>query len=114
MQPVLGGSTRIIICSAGKFTRVLSCGLPSCIVLWTRARTLSSRAEGKRCIMIRSKPVVLLVTAWSIVATLANESRAAWQIEPVDLSGQVGWSLFLDSDPAGTVQAAFYTNSPNG
>src|SRR5262249_6318429 len=64
--------------------------------------------------MSRHNIVVPFIATWLIVATLANESRAAWQIEPVELPGQVGWSLFLDSDPTGTVQAAFYTSSPSG
>lgn len=56
---------------------------------------------------------VLIVTAL-IASVAATKAEAGWQTEPVDLSGQAGYSLHLDSDSAGTVQAAFYTTSPNG
>ncbi|HEY3395676.1 MAG TPA: hypothetical protein VGK58_23440, partial [Lacipirellulaceae bacterium] len=42
------------------------------------------------------------------------ESQAAWNIEPVDLSGEVGWSLSIDTDPAGEPHAAYFTTNPNG
>src|SRR5215475_2043701 len=58
----------------------------------------------------RSIGVLLAVGLVAAFAT-SKAQAGAWQTEPVDLSGQVGYSLFLDKDPAGVLQAAYYTTT---
>jgi hypothetical protein len=58
-------------------------------------------------------PVVFCVTI-GILGLPSNPCIASWTIEPVDLSGEVGWSLYLDTDSSGTPHAAYFTTNPNG
>jgi hypothetical protein len=53
-----------------------------------------------RCTVIARAGLRVVIATYVTLAARANHAPAAWQTEPVDLSGQVGWSLFLDSDPA--------------
>jgi hypothetical protein len=65
---------------------------------------------------MKCRLIVKLLLGFAAAAggLLSLECRAAWTIEPVDTSGEVGWSLFIDTDAAGSLHAAYYTTNPNG
>ena len=62
----------------------------------------------------RSSITISLRVAAVIIGIVPNVGWASWTIEPVDLSGEVGWSLNLGIDPMGTPHAAYFTTNPNG
>ena len=62
----------------------------------------------------RSSIKISLLSAAVIVGIIPDVGWASWTIEPVDLSGEVGWSLNLGIDPMGTPHAAYFTTNPNG
>lgn len=60
----------------------------------------------KRC--LRVGIAVLLVAAAGLL--MAETCLAGWTTEPIDLSGDAGYSLFIETDPAGTPHVAYYTS----
>lgn len=49
-----------------------------------------------------------------LIGAASKFAFAQWNVEPVDLEGNAGWTLFIDVDPLGRPAASYFTTSPNG